>query len=90
MTTQPTLEIANIKGQTVLVRVNYDLPQNLSPDRILDSKDTITQLLKQENKVVLMTHWGRPSGVDEKLSITKIINTINATLGLEVEFINQF
>jgi phosphoglycerate kinase len=90
MTTQPTLEIANIKGQTVLVRVNYDLPQNLSPDRILDSKDTITQLLKQENKVVLMTHWGRPAGVDEKLSITKIINTINATLGLEVEFINQF
>ncbi|MFW6025393.1 MAG: phosphoglycerate kinase [Candidatus Woesearchaeota archaeon] len=66
-----------IKNKTVLVRVDYNVPiknnKVESNFRIKTSLDTINLLLENKNKVVLMTHLGRPKGkVDKKLRLDPI------------------
>ena len=59
-----------IKNKTVLVRVDYNVPlknkEIKSNFRIKTSLDTINLLLKNNNKVILMTHLGRPKGKEEE------------------------
>jgi phosphoglycerate kinase len=89
MITQPT-SLNHMKDSIVLVRVNFDLPKNDSPERIIDAKQTIDQLVDQGNVVVLMSHWGRPKGVDPMLSFSQKIDLISSVLGHDVEFVDQF
>jgi phosphoglycerate kinase len=84
------LNINNIKNSTVLVRVNYDLPDPISTERIDDSLATLETLFENENKVILVTHWGRPKGVDLKLSTNNLIPYIEESLGRTVIFVNQY
>ncbi len=59
-------------GRTVLVRVDYNVPLVSQrgklvvgdPRRIKASYDTVNTLLKNGNKVVLLTHLGRPNPED--------------------------
>lgn len=84
------MDINQIQETTVLIRVNYDLPNLQATDRILDSKNTIAQLLTQNNKVVLLTHWGRPKGKDMTLSCRNLLPKVQAILETEVEFIDHY
>jgi phosphoglycerate kinase len=82
--------LAGINNQVFLVRVNYDLPDLESVSRITDSIPTIQNLLKNQNKVVLCTHWGRPDGFDPEFSTQKILPVIQKVLGLKIQFVNQY
>jgi phosphoglycerate kinase len=71
------LNLNNLKNSIVFVRVNYDLPSITDIDRITDSLNTINTLLKNHNKVVLATHWGRPEGrLVPELSTKLMINLL--------------
>ena len=71
-----------IHDQTVLVRVDYNVPlaeengrQVVKDDqRILNSLDTINLLLGNNNRVILLSHLGRPKGigVEEKYSLRPV------------------
>jgi phosphoglycerate kinase len=55
------MTINEIKNSTVILRVCYDLPDLKSLQRVHDSVASIALLLKNNNKVILTSHWGRPS-----------------------------
>ncbi|GAB4145241.1 MAG: hypothetical protein OHK0017_04640 [Patescibacteria group bacterium] len=63
--------------QTVLIRVCYDIPDLRSLSRIQDSLATIAEVLQQNNKVVLISHWGRPEGIfKSELSFSRALPAI--------------
>ncbi len=78
-----------IKDSTVLVRVDFNVPiknnKVKSNFRIKTSLDTIKYLLKNNNKVIVMTHLGRPKGeVKEDLRLNSIKNEFEKLLGKKV------
>jgi phosphoglycerate kinase len=84
------MSLSQLHNTTVLVRVNYDLPNLQATDRIQDSKATIDLLLSQNNKVVLLTHWGRPEEKDEQLNCRILLPVLEQVLGRGIQFVDQF
>jgi phosphoglycerate kinase len=94
------LNLNILKNSIVLVRVNYDLPSPTDTDRIKDSLNTIKILLENHNKVVLITHWGRPNGkVVPDLSTKNMINLLyeqfkssehSKLKNCEIEYLDQY
>jgi phosphoglycerate kinase len=85
------MNITEIKNSIVFVRVCYDIPSLVDTDRILDSVETVKALLKQDNQVILLSHWGRPEGKKiADLSLEKILNLVQNYFKEEIEFINQY
>ncbi|NJL96616.1 phosphoglycerate kinase [Candidatus Gracilibacteria bacterium] len=84
------MDIKNLKNSRVLVRVNYDIPTLESIDRIFDSKKTINILLKNNNCVILLSHWGRPDGNNIELSLQKLVPVIESILNKNIIFYNQY
>jgi phosphoglycerate kinase len=81
-----------IAGRTVLVRVDYNVPLadgKITNDfRIKASLPTLQYLLKREAKrVVLISHLGRPKGVDESLSLRPTAERLAELLTEPVEFV---
>ena len=84
------ITINQIQNSIVLVRVAFDLPSLDDTARIKDAVPTIELLLKNKNKVVLATKWGRPKGNDPELSTQKLIPLLQTEFDANVDFINQF
>jgi phosphoglycerate kinase len=89
----PNLQLKSlnqISNSVVLVRTNYDLPDVNNTARIKDSLETINLLLKNGNKVVICTHWGRPKGYDHSLSTEWLDEILEGYLRESVLFVNQY
>lgn len=91
------MDIKSIKNERVLLKVDFNIPENLlSNERILASLETIKILLKGQNKIVLLTHFGRPEkGDKEKFSTEKLLDLIKKTLEdnfvkCNIEYANQY
>ena len=54
--------------------------------RIVSAKPTIIKILEDGGSCVLMSHLGRPKGVQEEFSLKHIIPKIEDVLGVEVKF----
>ncbi len=80
------LKDADISGKRVLVRANLDVPLddngNVTDDsRLRDSLPTINFLLRQQAKIILIGHLGRPCGrVVEKLRLDNVAKLLSALL----------
>ena len=86
-----TLDSANFSNKKVLIRVDFNVPideNNRVTDhtRIKAAKPTIDKVLAEGGSCVLMTHLGRPKGVDDKLSLRHIVSEIQKVLGVDVQF----
>ena len=86
-----TLDTANFSNKKVLIRVDFNVPldeNNRVTDhtRIKAAKPTIDKVLAEGGSCVLMTHLGRPKGVDDKLSLRHIVSEIQKVLGVDVQF----
>lgn len=89
-----TLTDFNFKDKKALVRVDFNVPldENFNvtdATRIEAAKPTIDKILKDGGSVILMSHLGRPKGVEEKYSLKHIVKKASEVLGVDVKFAND-
>jgi len=94
--TKLTIKDIDLKNKTVLVRADFNVPQdadlNITDDtRIRATLPTIKYLLeKGAKKVILMSHLGRPDGkVVDKYSLKPVAQRLKELLGQPVKFLND-
>jgi phosphoglycerate kinase len=86
-----TLQDFNFKDKKAIIRVDFNVPldENFAvtdATRIEAVKPTIDKILSDGGSVILMSHLGRPSGVEARYSLKNIVNTCSSVLGITVEF----
>ena len=86
-----TVNDFNFENKKALIRVDFNVPLNENLDvtdstRILAAKNTIIKVLQDGGSCVLMSHLGRPNGVEEKLSLKNIISKVIEIIGMQVQF----
>lgn len=86
------LKGTRLKGKTAIVRVDFNVPRNkdgsISDDtRLQSALPTIKHLQKAGAKTVLLSHFGRPKGKENKKdSLRFIVGPLAEALGSEVLF----
>ena len=91
MFNKKTVRDLDFHGKTVLLRADYNVPLEdgkISDDyRIRKSAETVSYLLKQKARVVIISHLGRPGGENiPKLSLAPVAQRLCDILGEQVEF----
>lgn len=86
-----TLKDVSFQNKKALIRVDFNVPIDdngrvTDATRILAAKPTIDHILAQGGSCILMSHLGRPKGIDPKLSLGVITEKVSETLGVEVFF----
>jgi len=94
LTKMKTLKDFNFKNKKALVRVDFNVPLNdqfevTDATRIQAAKSTIVSILEQEGSCVLMSHLGRPKGVQEEFSLAHIVGVASEILGVQVKFVSD-
>ena len=89
-----TLNDFNFKDKKALIRVDFNVPLNdkfevTDATRIVSAKPTIIKILEDGGSCVLMSHLGRPKGVQDEFSLKHIVPKIEDVLGVEVKFAND-
>jgi 3-phosphoglycerate kinase len=91
-----TIKDIDLKNKTILVRADFNVPQDESlritdDTRIRATLPTIEYLLENgAKKVILMSHLGRPDGKRvEKYSLKPVAQRLKELLGKEVKFFND-
>ncbi len=86
-----TVADIDVSGKTVLVRVDFNVPQDdagtITDDRrIRMALPTITKILEGGGKVILMSHLGRPGGkgFEEAFSLAPVAEKLSALLSRPV------
>lgn len=87
-----TLKDFKLKGERVILRVDFNVPINrngiiTNDKRILEALPTIKYLISQKAKIILITHLGRPNGkVEPSLSVKPIADYLRNILDTNVFF----
>ncbi|MCR9244087.1 MAG: phosphoglycerate kinase [bacterium] len=86
----------DVNGLRVLMRVDFNVPQDKSTlaitnnQRIVAALPTIQHALDQGGAVVLMSHLGRPGGQRvEKFSLRPVADELQRLLGRPVQFVGD-
>ncbi|HVT72319.1 MAG TPA: phosphoglycerate kinase [Lacunisphaera sp.] len=86
----------SLAGQRVLLRVDFNVPQDKATgaitnnQRIVAALPTIKYALEKGAAVVLMSHLGRPDGkVNAKYSLKPVADELAKLLGRPVKFLND-
>jgi len=86
-----TIANQDFSNQRAIVRVDFNVPiddkfQVTDSTRIAAAKETIDYILNQGGSCVLISHLGRPSGKDPKLSLIHIVGKVEEILQVPVAF----
>lgn len=89
-----TINIIDFKDKKAIVRVDFNVPLNdkfqITDDtRIKAALPTVNYILDHGGSVILMSHLGRPKGVDSKFSLNHIVDHLSKLLGRPVIFVND-
>jgi len=91
-----TLNDVSLSGKRVLVRVDFNVPMEngniLDYTRIQASLPTIKQILKNNGRVIIMSHLGRPKEgkFEESCSLLPVANALSTLIGEDVKFISDW
>lgn len=88
------IENYDFKGKKALIRVDFNVPLNdkfeITDDtRMRAAVPTIKKVLAGGGSVILMSHFGRPKGVEEKYSLKHILKHLEELLGAKVKFVDD-
>ena len=86
-----TLNDFNFNNKKAIIRVDFNVPLDenfkvTDATRIEAAKPTIDKILKDGGSVILMSHLGRPKGVEAKYSLQHIVSKTEEILGQKVLF----
>jgi len=89
-----TLDNLSFQDKRALIRVDFNVPMdadyNVTDDtRMRATLPTITKIINEGGKVILMSHRGRPKGTDESLSMKHLVSHLSTLLSKEVKFSNE-
>lgn len=89
-----TIDDFNFEDKKALIRVDFNVPLNDSFEvtdttRIKSAKPTIIKILEDGGSCILMSHLGRPKGVQEEFSLNHIVSKVEDILGVEVKFVEN-
>ena len=91
-----TIRDLNLAGKRVLIRVDFNVPQDKATGaitnnaRIVAALPTINYALEKGASVVLMSHLGRPDGkVVAKYSLKPVADELSKLLSKPVKFLNN-
>ena len=81
----------DFKGKKAIVRVDFNVPLDenfkITDDtRIRAAIPTLKKVLEKGGSLIIMSHLGRPKGVDNKFSLKHIIYRVEELLGTKVQF----
>ncbi|MCQ2170935.1 MAG: phosphoglycerate kinase [Bacteroidales bacterium] len=88
---QKHIDSYNFNGKKAIVRVDFNVPLNdkfeITDDtRIRAAIPTLKKVLAGGGSLIIMSHLGRPKGVDAKFSLKHIVNHVSECLGVPVKF----
>jgi phosphoglycerate kinase len=86
-----TINDFNFQNKKALIRVDFNVPLDenfevTDATRIEAAKPTIDKILADGGSVILMSHLGRPKGVDAQYSLEHIVKKASEILGVTVKF----
>jgi phosphoglycerate kinase len=85
-----TLDDLDVAGKRVLLRADLNVPVKdgkvTDATRIERLVPTITNLAERGAKVVVMSHFGRPKGVDPSQSLQTLVEPLHHAIGRPVQF----
>ena len=91
------LDVSNLKkitekNKTVLIRFDLNVPLNsiddYISDRIIRIKKPILNLLNGNNKVIILSHLGRPKGkIKDELSLQQVVPRLERVLEKKINFL---
>jgi len=88
-----TLKDINVSHKKVIVRVDFDVPLkagNVDDNtRIRAALPTIRYLRRKKAIVILMTHLGRPKGIDEKLRVDPVAKELSKLLKVKIHKVDD-
>src|ERR1700753_3255100 len=90
MTKFRTLDDVDVKSKRVLLRVDLNVP--MENGRVTDTTrlervaPTITEISTKGGKVILLAHFGRPKGRDEKDSLKPVAAALSKVIKRPVAF----
>ncbi len=87
-----TINDFNFEDKKALIRVDFNVPLNenfevTDDTRIQAAKPTIIKILEDGGSAVLMSHLGRPKGVQDEFSLRHIIDKVSDVLGVQVKYV---
>ncbi len=89
-----SIDDINFKDKKAIIRVDFNVPLNenfevTDRSRIQGAKPSIIKVLEDGGSAILMSHLGRPNGVEEKFSLKHIVNAVSEEIGLQVKFVED-
>ena len=89
-----TLNDFNFKNKKVLIRVDFNVPLNdnfevTDSTRVLSAKPTIIKIIEEGGSCILMSHLGRPIGVQQEFSLRHIVSLVEEVIGVKVKFVSN-
>ncbi|MBE0666360.1 MAG: phosphoglycerate kinase, partial [Bacteroidales bacterium] len=82
----------NFSGLKAIVRVDFNVPLDKQTRAVTDDTrirgaiKTIKKIISDGGSVILMSHLGRPQGVQEKYSLKPVLPVLEKLLGMKVLF----
>ena len=89
-----TINDFNFENKRALIRVDFNVPLNdnfevTDATRIIAAKPSIIKVLEDGGSCILMSHLGRPKGVQDEFSLQHIVRKVEDILGVEVKFVEE-
>jgi phosphoglycerate kinase len=83
-----TIDQYSFLDKKVIIRVDFNVPLNngevTDNSRIVAASSTIKKIISDGGSCILISHLGRPKGIDQNLSMGNILKEVKDVLGSEI------